>query len=487
VLVSLSGATGEPNSEVGLAELTALIAGLAVGEALTIAELGADAVTRWQVRVDRCGTPSVSRESVSWTTLRSGDALHEPELARFLAPADEARLLLARGGGADIDTLDVGRALRMAHCHYKQARLLAPGKAASVDDLLREATARVPLSQWYELVLLERARSGRLDLTAQQLFERGAVRGAAKTFRVRCEPSGPDGTTFAVVARDGPRVSGLVSMASARLRPDTYTVTATLRRPGTVSFDGLPAALHEDGRGWAEVRGTVPDRIGDFGPAHLILAVEVCGSEDQVAAHLDRAGQLIRNVANGAEGPVRFSLLAYGAHPHDLRLDDEPVTVLAWADRDQAVLAHLPVLRERARARRDRYTRAANIECMLAEAARLLQTRQGRTGGAHPAGRPVLVTVGSRLAFPAYRDPYSEILPCPWRRDWRSFFRWLAEDHREMTFGAICGGDQEAEVWRLLGKDASAELVALDAWQFGAELRLLRSAAEHVPFPMVDR
>ena len=47
---------------------------------------------------------------------------------------------------------------------------------------------------------------------------------------------------------------------------------------------------------------------------------------------------------------MRFSLLAYGAHPHDLRLDDDPVTVLAWAEPAQAVLAHLPVLR-RARAR----------------------------------------------------------------------------------------------------------------------------------------
>ena len=45
-----------------------------------------------------------------------------------------------------------------------------------------------------------------------------------------------------------------------------------------------------------------------------------------------------------------------------------------------------------------------------------------------------------------------------------------------MTFGAICGGDQDAEVWRLLGQDASADLVALDARQFAADLRLLRSA-----------
>ena len=95
----------------------------------------------------------------------------------------------------------------------------------------------------------------------------------------------------------------------------------------------------------------------------------------------------------------------------------------------------------------------------------------------------MLVTVGTRRAFPSAIDPRSEILPCPWGNDWHRFFRWLTEDHKEMMFGAICG-DQDAEVWRLLGKDASAELAALDARQFAADLRLLRAAAEHVPFPM---
>lgn len=483
--MSLSGAMGESDSEVGLAELSALIARLKVGEALTIAELRTEEVTRWNVRTDRCGTPCVSFESIAWTALRHDDAPEDPEFLHFIAPTGEAPLLLAKGE-EDSDTPGTNHTLQMALGAFRHARQLAPGTGPSVDDLLREATARVPLSQWYELVLLERALSGRLELTGLQLFEPGTLRDDARTFWVRCEPSGPGGTTFAVVARDGPHVSGLVSMASAKLPPGRYNVTATLRRPGVVRFDGLPTPVHADTRSWTEVRSTVPDRIGDFGPANLIVAVEVSGSEDQVAAHLDRAGQLIGNVARDAEGPVRFSLIAYSAHTHDLRLDDDPVTVLAWADREQAVLAHLPVLRERARTRQDRYTRAASIECMLAETARLLQTRQTRLGQGHPAGRPVLVTVGSRVAFPAYRDPYSEILPCPWRHDWRSFYRWLKEDHPEMAFGSICGGDLDASVWRLLGTDANAELVALDVLQFAAELRLLRPPEEHVPFPMVD-
>ena len=472
-------------SEVGLAELTELITRLPSGEALTVAEFGSAEVTRWEVRVNHCGTPRVTADSVNWTALRDGDGLHERKLARFLAPAAEGPLLLARGG-TEVDPLYVGHALRMLQGRYGHARPLALDKAGSVDDLLREATRRVPLSQWYELVLLERRPSGRLKLTATQLFARGARRGATQAFIVRCEPSGPAGTTFAVIARDGPHASGLVSTASAKIAPGTYTLTAMLRRPGVVSFDGLPVALQRDSRSWAELCATVPERIGDFGPAHLIVAVETCGSEEQVAAHLDRVGQLVSNVADDAEGPVRFSLLAYGAHPHDLRVDDHPVAVLAWAKPEQAVLAHLPVLREHARAWPDRYTRAANIECMLAEVARRLQEPQRRAGEGSPEGRPVLVTVGSRLAFPPAIDPYSEILPCPWGRDWSRFFRWLAEDHKEMMFGAITGGDPDAEVWRLLGKDASAELVALDAGQFAADLRLVRSPTENVPFPMVD-
>lgn len=479
VSVSLTGAMTDPGSEVGLAELVELIARLPPGKTLTIADFGSTEVTRWEISADRCGTPHVTYDSMSWTALRDDDGLHDRKLGRFLAPADDGRLLLARGG-SEVDPLYAGRALRMAQGRYGRSSPLALGRAGSVDDLLREATARVPLPQWYELVVLKRRRSGRLSLTTTQLFERGERRRATRTFRVRCEPSGPAGTTFAVVARSGPHYSGVVSHASAEVEPGVYTVTATLRRPGVVSFGGLPVALQRETRSWAEICATVPERIGEFGPTHLIVAVETCGSQEQVAAHLDRAAQLIGNVTSGAECPVRFSLLAYGAHPHDLRVDDHPVTVLAWAQPDQVVLGHLSVLRERPRLP-DRYTRAANIECMLAEVARHLQEPQRRPG--EGAARAVLVTVGTRRAFPPAIDPRTEVLPCPRGNDWRSFFRWLTEDHREMMFGAICG-DQDGDEWRLLGKDASAELVALDARQFATDLRLLRAAAEHVPFPM---
>ena len=270
----------------GPSDLTGLIEHLAPGEALIIAEFGADELTRWEVRADRCGTPRVIYDSVAWTALRRQGALHELALARFLAPDDE-RLLLAMGaaaaiGTADIEVGDAARALQVVSSRY-QARLLTLGAATSVDDLLGEATARVPLSQWYELLCLERTQSGHLKRVLQQLFEPGARRRAARTFRVHCEPSSPAGTTFAVLARSGPHTTGLVSMASAKLEPGLYSVTATLQRPGLVSFDGLPVKLRPDTRSWPEVDATVPGRVGKFGPAHLIVAVETCGSEDQVA------------------------------------------------------------------------------------------------------------------------------------------------------------------------------------------------------------
>ena len=493
--VSVSGASDNPeclecrNGEVCTAELISLISGLAIGEALTIAEFGMDRLTRWEVRIDRCGTPRVTTRSESWAALSRREALNdnETEILHFLAPWDESHLLLARG--ADIGAQQAGLELRRIRGRYARARLLVPPDASSVDGMLAQATARVPLSQWYELVVLERSRSGRLRPAWQPLFEPGSVRGATGTLRVRCEPSGLAGTTFAVVARNGARPTGLVSMMSAKVPAGTYTLTATLRRPGTVSFDGLPASLREDSRSWAEIFGTVPERLTVPEPVHLIVAVETCGSADQVTAHLDRADQLIRNVADGAEGPLRFTLLTYDSHPHDPRLDDDPVTVLSEAGRAEAVLSRLAVLREQAHTRRrSRYSRAASIECMLAEVASLLQESQpGHPGEGHPYGRPVLVTVGTRVAFPASRDPRTEILPCSAGHDWPSYFRWLAADYGAMTFGAICGGDPGAEVWQLLGKDASAELVALDAWQFAADLRLIRPVAEKIPFPMADQ
>ena len=163
----------------------------------------------------------------------------------------------------------------------------------------------LPSSLWYELVLLRRRRSGRLEFTAQQLFLPEARRGDTRQFTVRCEPSDDNGTVFAVAARDAAFEFQLVSMASAKVPPGTYRLIATLLRPGRVRFDGLPVKLRTDPRDWLDVLAEVPERLDAYGPSHLIVAVECCGTDAQVEARIDRAGQLLH--AQGRRGrPGRF-------------------------------------------------------------------------------------------------------------------------------------------------------------------------------------
>jgi hypothetical protein len=484
------GATGDPEGEAVLAGLTGEIGRLTAGEALTIAEFAPDKVTVWKIRADSCGTPRIWYWPRHWDSLRNGGVIDERELISFTRPEDDSRMLLARtefAAASPPADHDPARGYDIARAAYPRAGTFR--STASVDDLLDEAIARVPLPQWYELVLLRRRPSGRLEFTAQQLFLPGARRGDIRTFAVRCEPSDENGTVFAVAARDAAFEFRLVSMASAKIPPGSYNVTAALLRPGAVRFDGLPVKLREDTRNWLDVLATVPERLDVFSPAHLIVAVEVCGSAAEVEGRVDRASQLIGDIASGADGPVRFSLLTYAAHSFDRRTDEEPVMVLTWADDDHDLLDRLLLwLRVRGPAK-VRYTRAAQIECLLAEVALRLKGPEGAA-----AGRPVLVTIGARTAFPHRIDPVSEIIPCPLHYDWRVILRQLSEDHAGMAFGAIrdCDSgegplDPEDEVWRLLGSDARAELAAaFDVRRFAVGLGLLSPALQYIPFPLTD-
>jgi hypothetical protein len=167
---------------------------------------------------------------------------------------------------------------------------------------------------------------------------------------------------------------------------------------------------------------------------------------------------------------------------------DEAVNVVAWAESNPGTLARrLRTLRARGPSRLQ-YPRAAQIECMLAEVTRRLQGPD-----AAAAGRPALVTIGDRPAFPHKIDRISEILPCPRRHDWRTFLRRLAEDHDGMAFGAIRDSpddpdgpfeDAADDVWRLLGTDMSASLSAFDPHAFAVGLGLVPAALQYLPFPL---
>lgn len=439
----MTGAAGDPDDEAVASGLAGDIARLALGEALTIAEFDPAKVTIWRVCTDSCGTPRVRYKSRTWDSLQRWGLLEEHEVTGFVQPALDGLMLARTGvraagltdGARDAGHRHADRALEVTHDAYPHAPSFR--SLAGVADLLEEAMARVPLpsSIRYELVLLRGSRSGGLELTSQPLFRPGAGRGDTRSFTVRCGPGDENGTVFAVAARNAASEFELVSMMSARITPGTYDITATLLRRGSVRFGGLPVELREETRSWSEVAAAVPDRLDVAGPAHVIFAVELCGSADDVQARVDRVGQLVSAIRDGATGPVRFSLLSYAAHAHDPRAEDEPVRILAWAETDsQMVDRGLGWLRARGPAN-SAYDPAAQIECLLAE----LAWRLNEPEAASP-GRPVLITLGRRPAFPHRVDPVSQIIPCPMRRDWRGLLRSLAAVHPGIAFGAIRDG-----------------------------------------------
>ena len=489
----MTGAAPDPGAEAITAGLTRDIARLPAGRALTIAEFSPSRVTVWKVLLDSAGTPRVKRQLHDLHSLRVLGILSDAELLDRIRPEDDGSIIQARTGQglmgeADQDRLDADRAFEIARDTYPRSRAFR--SATALDDLLAEATARVPLppSLWYELVLLRRRRSGRLEFTAQQLFLPEARRGDTRQFTVRCEPSDDNGTVFAVAARDAAFEFQLVSMASAKVPPHTYHLTATLLRPGVVRFDGLPVKLRSDPRAWRDVLAKVPERLDVYGPAHLIVAVEACGSAEVFETRIDRAEELIADVQDAADGPVTFSVLTYAAHKHNRMTGDEAVNVVAWTESNPGTLARrLRALRARVPSQ-VQFPRAAQIECMLAEVSKRLQGAD-----AAAAGRPALVTIGDRPAFPHKIDRVSEILPCPRRHDWRTFLRRLAEDHGGVAFGAIRDSADDPddlyenpadEIWRLLGTDMSASLSAFDPHAFAVGLGLVPPALQYLPFPL---
>jgi hypothetical protein len=338
------------------------------------------------------------------------------------------------------------------------------------------ATADDVLTQWYELVVLRRTRSGRLVLEGCQLFPPSAQRGDLQRLTIRCEPSDGNGTVFAVVTCEPPRSFRLLSIESASLAPGSYELTAELMRPGLIQFHGLPSELRADHRSWQELVASIPARIDMYQPAHLICAVEVSGTADQVQERIFRIEQLIRHV-EAEERQLAISLVSYGPHSFDRRVAEEPTRTLTWASASDEALAALDQLSDRGAVEAG-YARAAQLECALTKVA-------ARITGRH--GRPALVTVGSRPPFPPRMDPSSEILPCPERNSWRRALQQIGTNPG-ITFGAIHDhGPDDDETWRRLGSDAVAHLKAVNIRRFAATLKLLSLTTQPVPFPILEK
>lgn len=438
----------------------------ALASAVKAAEHGTVRARQWAELIADAGRDTDHAKACRWGQ-RLADGIHDDDLTQYLTD-------LINDASLDNGTLNIALGLR-GEGNQRVGRY-----AEALDDF-----KRIPLREAYELVVLRPRRSGHLELATQQLFLPGARAGEIRRFTVRCLPGGEEGTAFAVVAVDKSFNFQLISVAHANLPPGRYDLTATLLRPASfdpIRFDGLPVKLHTDRRSWQEIVASVPERLPE--PAHLIVAVEICGSAAEVEARVNQAGKLISGVASNAQEQVRYSLLSYGSHSPARGSDDKPVTVLNWRVGEGALEISLHRLHERGQVVSP-YPQAASIECMLAEISRRLSEHSA------PALRPVLVTIGSRPPFPPNVDPVTHILPCPLRNDAVAICSQLRHDHPRMTFGAIPDpkpdDPQQGPAWQLLGSDEPAQ-VTLESYvkRFATDLGLISPGIQYIPFPMAE-
>jgi hypothetical protein len=450
-------------------ELADRVAALRERDVLTVVELAKAGVITWRIARDSNGTPRCWRwPPKPWLALEDNGGLNVPMLREIALSAEGVPMLLVRSA---VDGPRASRAFAALEADVPIASIFTCTE--SLEKLLGEVLADDRLTQFYELVVIRRSRSGRPELGGQQLFPPGAKRGETQQVSVRCEPGDDLATAFAVVAVAPVRRFRLVSVRTVRVAPGSYTITAELRRPGVVSFDGLgDASFSREDRSWSELVASLPVRIEPPRSGHLICMVETSGSNEQVEERLYRVGQLMRLVP-GAAARQSVSLICYGPHAVGRDYPEEPVRVLAWARTSKEALAEVDKLSERGAAKTG-YARAAQLECALDQVVKKLLPKEERC---------VLVTVGARPAFPPGRDLVSGLIPCPQRNDWRTVLKRLGQS-QDCSFGAILDDKSTDEIWAQLGRDALVYGSPVDVPSFARRLGLLNSATAHIPFPL---
>lgn len=452
------------------------VAELVKGAVLNIIEFGAQGIVAWEVRRDRNGTPHAWYWSHAPISSATDDSLgNDAKLREFMDSTGRLLCVINSVDGSDASLLkafeDNRPDMRTFHA------------SAPVDASLRWAITHAPLTHRYELVVLRRDASGHSMMDGYELFPESTVCPKQTMLRIRCDPGEGQGTVFAVVATEGARSFRLVSAQTADVDSGVYDLTAELVRPGTVRFHGLPSTLRAEHRSWSDLVAEIPRKLAEVRPTHLICAIEVSGSTEQVADRVHRVRQLIRQ-ADEAAG-LRVSLITYGAHSFDRKVPDEPATVLRWGGTSRAALSVLDGL-ETLSPVSQTYPKAAQLECVLA----LLIERLGTENPRSRPDRPVLVTIGVRPAFPPRVDPRTTILPCPARHDWRRDRRLLARAYPDIAFGAIYDDaaypqGAAGEVWRELGATALVSGKYVDSREFAADLKL-RMSADGLPFPLAE-
>ena len=157
-----------------------------------------------------------------------------------------------------------------------------------VSPLLRDAITKAPLTHRYELVVLRRSATGRPLLDGYELFAASTLCPRRAPFSIRCGPGDGEGTVFAVVATVGARNFRLVSAQTADVDPGVYQLTAELVRPGVVRFHDLPVTLRPEHRSWQSLVAQIPQRLAETRPTHLICAIEINGTAEQIGDRVDR-------------------------------------------------------------------------------------------------------------------------------------------------------------------------------------------------------
>ena len=180
--------------------------------------------------------------------------------------------------------------------------------------------------------------------------------------------------------------------------------------------------------------------LGKHQVTHLICAVETSGTRDQVLKRISRTEKLVQLAEDEAGGRAVVSVVSYGEHVYIRGEPDNLTRILTWANAPNSALSALHGLQDHG-IQESSYPRAAAIECMLTEVARRLISEERR---------PILVSAGSRAAFPVRLDTATQILPCPRRNDWRAELQRLRR-YPGMSFGAIRDSAVDDEVWNQLG------------------------------------
>ncbi len=270
----------------------------------------------------------------------------------------------------------------------------------------------------------------------------------------------------------------LVSLSSVNVAPGSYRVTAELRRPGLVRFDGLDGTFRDERRSWSELVESLPGKLDLPPPAHLVCLIETNGTVEEVAERLRRAAQLVELLPD-----TLVSVISYGPHPVGRVLEEGPISEHAWAATPVQALAQLNQLAAANEALKSRnwYALAAQLECVLIRVAELLPSKPAPDGRNR---RLVVVTVGARPAFPPGRDLTR--IRCPGSHDWRAGLAGLRSYPASTAFGAILDRQLSDDIWAELGRDALASGAIVDVRSFASRLGLIAEDTEPVPFPLLD-